>query len=172
MITIISGTNRENNLTLKIAKEYQNALTKQEKNSQILDFQDLPRDFIFSALYGKTNAQFNEIIKKYVFDASALVIVSPEYNGSYPGILKAFIDGWDPRKLSNQKVGLIGVASGRQGNSRGMDHLSGVLNYLGLMVVPVLIPISKINTILNEKGNIDDPETTKIINKQINQLVS
>ena len=32
--------------------------------------------------------------------------------------------------------------------------------------------VAKINTILNEKGNIDDPETTKIINKQINQLVS
>ncbi|MFT6746163.1 MAG: chromate reductase [Glaciecola sp.] len=170
MITIISGTNRKNSVSSEVAKAYAELLNKQGILNQILDLQDLPNDFMFSALYGQVNEDFQKLVKRFIYDSSALVIISPEYNGSYPGVLKSFIDGWDRRLLNNQKVGLVGVASGRQGNSRGMDHLSAVLNYIGLTIVPSLIPISLIDGLLNEDKKLTDKSTLDVLAKQIEML--
>ena len=170
MITIISGTNRKNSVSSEVAKAYSELLNEKGIANQIFDLEDLPNDFIFSALYGQVNEDFQQLTKKFIYDSSALVIISPEYNGSYPGVLKSFIDGWDRRLLSNQKVGLVGVASGRQGNSRGMDHLSAVMNYIGLTVVPSLVPISLINGLLNEDKKLTDLPTLEALGKQIQML--
>jgi len=170
MITIISGTNREKNVSLQIAQTYSNLLSKNNRENQILDLQDLPDDFAFSALYGKQNEQFQSVMKKYIYGSKALVIISPEYNGSYPGVLKTFIDGWNRRELTSQKVALVGVASGRQGNSRGMDHLTAVLNYIGLPIVPLLIPISMVDNLLNEEKELTDESTLAALSRQIDLL--
>jgi chromate reductase, NAD(P)H dehydrogenase (quinone) len=167
MITIIAGTNRKNSVSLQVAKAYSKILTTKKLSNQILDLHELPDDFAYSALYGKTNEKYNEIVQKYIYDASAFVMISPEYNGSYPGILKTFIDGWDRRALNNQKVALVGVASGRQGNSRGMDHLSAVLNYITLPIIPMLVPISSVDQLLNEKRELIHQETIDALLKQV-----
>lgn len=170
MITLISGTNRKNNVSLQVTKEYSNMLSDQGINNQILDLSDLPKDFLFTALYGESNKTFDEIVSKYIVGATSLVIVSPEYNGSYPGILKSFIDGWNPKILKSINVALVGVASGRQGNSRGMDQITNVLNYLNFKVIPFKIPISKVYEVVDKSGKIIDAGTKAAIEKQINQL--
>ena len=170
MITIISGTNRKNNVSLEVAKAYSKLLSKKSIQNQILDLQELPKDFVFSALYGEVNEKYQELVKTYIYDSTSMVIISPEYNGSYPGVLKSFIDGWDRRLLNNQKVALVGVASGRQGNSRGMDHLTAVLNYIALTVVPMLIPISQINSLLSDDKTLIDSNTLDGLSKQIELL--
>ena len=130
------------------------------------------KDFIFSALYGEVNPDFELLLEKYIYNTSGLIVISPEYNGSYPGILKAFIDGWSPKKLGTKKAALVGVSSGRQGNARGLDHLTNVLNYLGFIVAPFKIPISKVGSTIDENGILIDEELKTAIRKQINQLIS
>ena len=172
MYTIVSGTNRKKSNTLNIAKQYAELLSQNNIPNQLLNLADLPKDFIFSALYGEFNADFNTILEQYIFNVDGLIIISPEYNGSYPGVLKAFIDGWSPKKLNVKKAALVGVASGRQGNSRGMDHLTNVLNYLNISVIPLKIPISKVTDVIDENGTITDEELKNAIKKQINLLIS
>lgn len=172
MITVISGTNREGSKTFLMAKSYIKLLEKAGKDCQLLDLSTLPTDFLFSSLYGKVNGAFSDLMDQYIFGADAFVIISPEYNGSYAGIVKAFIDGWDPKKLSGQAVAMVGVASGRQGNARGMDHLADVMNYLGLVVVPAKIPVSKIYEVLDADGNLVDGEIQQLLEKQILSLGS
>lgn len=170
MITIISGTNRQGSKTFLMAQNYLKLLKKAGKEAQILDLSTLPTDFLFSSLYGKVNDAFNDLMDKYIFNAEALVIISPEYNGSYAGIVKAFIDGWNPKQLSGQPVAMVGVASGRQGNARGMDHLADVMNYLGLVVVPLKIPVSKIYEVIDGDGNLVDGEVQNLLEAQILSL--
>lgn len=167
MITIISGTNREKNETIRVSKYYAKKLSALGIENQVLDLQDLPNDFLFSGLYGKKNEAFTSIVEKYVLNADKLVIVSPEYNGSFPGILKAFIEGWDPKRTPEKWAALVGVAAGRQGNSRGMDDLTNVLNYLQINVIPVKIPISQIYKHFNNEGDMEDEELNKLLEKQI-----
>ncbi len=102
--------------------------------------------------------------KKFIF-------IVPEYNGSYPGVLKALIDNSDIRKVWNFKKALLtGVATGRAGNLRGMDHLSDTLHYLKMTVFYNKLPISVIDKIMNEEGHLNE-ETLKVVNKQIDEFL-
>jgi len=145
MITIVVGTNRKNSVSRKVADYYQSLL---KDESQIVDLADVPGDFIGTALYennGK-NEDFNTMREK-VQSSDKLVFVVPEYNGSFPGVLKAFIDGLKyPEGVKNKKAALIGVSSGVQGGVFAMSHLTDIFNYLGMHVLalkPKLAAIEK-----------------------------
>jgi NAD(P)H-dependent FMN reductase len=171
MITIIVGTNRKNSVTLKVAKYYEKLLVEKDKKCQILDLVDLPKDFIFSSLYGEENEDFIKITNKFIFEPSKLIVITPEYNGSFPGVMKAFIDGWDPKRVSSKWVALVGVSSGRQGNARGMDDLTNVLNYLKINVIPVKPPLSQIFKLFDESGDINDNGMNDLIGLQLDLLI-
>ena len=57
---------------------------------------------------------------------------------------------------------MLGVAAGRAGNLRGMDHLTGVMNYLGSIVMPDKLPISSINSLIDSDMQLID-EDTKVV---------
>jgi chromate reductase, NAD(P)H dehydrogenase (quinone) len=62
----------------------------------------------------------------------------PEYNGSFPGVLKAFLDGLRyPDSFRNKVAGLVGLSSGSMGGALAMSHLTDILNYFGMFVLPV-----------------------------------
>lgn len=156
-------------MSAKIAQYYKGILdSKHEGESQIVDLADLPADFTGTALYennGKIEA-FNELREK-VQSSDKLVFVVPEYNGSFPGVVKAFIDGFKyPEGIRDKKGALIGVSSGVQGGVFAMSHLTDIFNYLGMHVLalkPKLAGIEKnwdgqrvtndlYNTLLNQQA--------------------
>jgi hypothetical protein len=53
-----------------------------------------------------------------------------------------------------------------------MDHLSGVLHYLGVVVLPNLQPISKVKDLLDVSGELADPETLELLKKQAGELLA
>lgn len=165
MITIISGTNRKNSNTHKIAKEYQRIL--QEKGIQAGLF----------SLEGKDLLHYNDAFKKIeeemIIPTSHFIIISPEYNGSFPGILKMLFDTSRSHEIWYHKKALLtGVASGRAGNLRGMDHLADVLNFVKITVHPNKLPISTINKIISPEGKIIDGGALKAINLQLDEFIS
>ena len=108
MITIVVGTNRQNSNSAKIAKYYKGILdSKFDGDTQIVDLADLPGDFVSNSLYennGK-NPEVN-ILREKVQNADKLVFIVPEYNGSFTGVLKTFIDGLKyPEELEIRKQG-------------------------------------------------------------------
>ena len=79
-----------------------------------------------------------------------LFFVIPEYNGSFPGIFKAFIDASDIRSsFHGKKVCLIGVSDGRAGNLRGMDHLTNICGHMKMNVLNLKIPISSVGSLID-----------------------
>ena len=69
-----------------------------------------------------------------------------------------------------KKALLTGVASGRAGNLRGMDHLADTLHYLKMNVHYNKLPISVINRVMDENGNLN-METIKVINEQLDEFI-
>lgn len=171
MITIISATNRPNSNTLKIATNYALLMEKQGVNSKILTLESLPVDIAFSDLYDKRSEGFQKLVNEFIIPAQKFVVISPEYNGSFPGILKVFLDALPPELNRGKKVSLIGVSSGRGGNMRGMDHLTGIFNYLGLHVHHNKLAISNILSLFDEQGNVNDERTIHLLNKHISDLI-
>ncbi len=166
-ITIISGTNRENSFTNKISLHYKSLLETKACKVQLFSLCDLPNNIAFTELYGKRSPEFETLIKKYIENAEAFIFVTPEYNGSVPGILKLFIDAIHPGKWTDKSVCLTGVSSGRAGNICGMEHLGSILHYLKMHVYHNKLPISQIDKIYAGENTLTHEETVKNIEKQL-----
>ncbi|WP_114778700.1 NADPH-dependent FMN reductase [Botryobacter ruber] len=173
MITIISSTNRPASVTRAIADYYATLLQEKGQECQILDLAALPDDFTTSALYDNSgkNEQFNKL-SSMIKKSEKLVFMVPEYNNSYPGVLKAFIDGLDyPSPFKNKKAAMVGISSGIQGSGMAMSHLTDVFNYLGMHVLaqkPRLALISK-----NFDGlKITNKLYQELLDEQIEQLIA
>lgn len=166
MITIISATNRPQNQTIKVVELYTDLLTQMGQEVKVLSMDELPDNFVVSDTYGERSNQVRDLLESKILRAEKLVIIAPEYNGSYPGILKVFFDGIEPKIWKGKKTALVGVATGRAGNQRGMDHLTHVLHHLKMEVFSHKVPISKLNDLLNANGEINDAETFKVLQDQ------
>ncbi len=171
MITIISSTNREASKSLSVAKYYQSKLNALGIENQIADLQEIPDDFLTNGLYGTSgkNEVFNALRDK-VQNADALVFIVPEYNGSFPGILKLFIDGLRyPDCVKGKTAALCGISAGPLGAALGLSHLTDILNYLNCNVLAIKPRITNINKeFINEEFS--NPIIISIIDDQINQL--
>jgi len=151
MITIISGTNRPNSRTRLVADTLHDILIhKLEGEIAQVNLEDVHTDMYHEDMYNaeKQHSQLSSIQDEAIIPSDLWVVVSPEYNGSYAGALKVFVDALSVRKYADtfrgKTVALVGVAAGRAGNLRGMDHLTGLFNYLGMTVYPDKLPISSI----------------------------
>ncbi len=171
MVTIIAGTNRPNSSTLKVAKYYQKTLATKGLETNVFSLSELPENIIVSDLYGNRSAAF-EPIQQMVSDTQKFIFVIPEYNGSFPGVLKVFIDACRfPVSFYDKKVALVGISSGKYGNIRGIDHFTGVCNYLHLNVMPLKIHITSIREELDIDGNLIKEDTIKFTNEQMDKFV-
>jgi chromate reductase len=172
MVTIISGTNRPSSNTLKVAKYYKKILKAKGLESNIFNLQDLPSALISSDLYGNRSSQF-EPIQKLVNDTTKFLFVIPEYNGSFPGVLKTFIDACNfPDSFYDKKAALVGISGGKYGNIRGIDHFAGVCSYLHLHVLPLRLHIAAIKTELDDQNNFFKEDTVKFTSEQIEKFIA
>ena len=164
MYVIIAGTNRPGSKTLKIARQYKDLLLKRGIQTCLISLENLD-------VY-KRNRDIEKLEEEVLIPSSKIIFVSPEYNGSIPGVLKSLIDISDIRKVwQGKKALLIGVSSGRAGNLRGMDHLTGILHYIKVIVHPFKLPISLIDTLLNEEGIIEEKNTLASMTMQLDEFV-
>jgi NAD(P)H-dependent FMN reductase len=147
-LLIIAGTNREEAISPTVANIYLERALEAGFKAELIDLRELPEDYIASALYNNAgkNTRFNPLREK-MKQAKKFVFIVPEYNGSFPGILKAFIDGLEfPGTFQGKKAALVGISAGVLGSALAMSHLTDILNYCGTSVLalkPRLTSISK-----------------------------
>ncbi|RKR80195.1 NAD(P)H-dependent FMN reductase [Mucilaginibacter gracilis] len=171
MVTIIASTNRPGSATLKLAKYYQKVLGNKGVEAGILSMAQLPDNLIVSDLYGKRSPQFDKI-QETITATDKFIFIIPEYNGSFPGVLKVFIDACTfPDSFYDKKAALVGLSSGRYGNIRGVEHFTGICNYVNLHVMPLKIHITAIKNEFTEDGDLSNPETIKFTNEQIDKFI-
>lgn len=160
MITIIVGTNRPHSNTAKIARLYSNELSLLNIPHQVLNLEN--KDILYR----------NDLVKalehEYLLATDKFILILPEYNGSFPGIFKLLLDNTDIRNCWwHKKAMLTGVADGRGGNLRGLEHMTNILHYLKVNVFYHKVHLSKINQLLDENGNIRDEAVAAELKNQI-----
>ena len=164
MYLIIAGTNRVGSNTLKVAREYQRILQEKGISASLLSLEGvnvLVRD-----------ADFERIEKELIIPATHYIFISPEYNGSFPGVLKMLFDTGKTHALWWYKKALLtGVSTGRAGNLRGMDHLTGILHHIKVTVHPNQLPISSVDKLLDVDGHFSDPNTLQAIHQQLDDFI-
>jgi len=161
---IISGTNRKDSNTIKIAQLYQKALSDRNIQSNLLSLADLDLN--------ERTPHFEEMETSLLIPADKFIFIAPEYNASIPGALKTLLDLSDYKKSWwGKKALLVGVSTGRSGNVRGMEHLTSILNYMKVVVHPNKLPISSIHLLLEDSDRIVDLPTLKAINIQLDEFI-
>ena len=87
-------------------------------------------------------------------------------------MLKVFIDACAfPSSFAHKKAALIGLSSGKYGNIRGVDHFTGVCNYMRLHVLPLKIHIPAVHKEMDEQGAFADAKTRFFIQEQIEEIL-
>lgn len=170
-IVVFSCTNRPDSNTLKVSRIYEDILLEKSYEASVLDFSLLPQNIAFAETFGNRTPDYAALLKEYVSPIHKFIFVSPEYNGSFPGILKTFLDSMHPREWAGKKACLVGVSDGRAGNLRGMDHLTGILHYLKMHVFHNKLPISVVGKGLNAQGHFISEAQMKVCVAQVEEFL-
>jgi chromate reductase len=171
MITIVSGTNRPLSRTFQIAEFYASLLATKHIESQIIDLVKLPENFP-SLVFNRQNQTAEVAAIQQIIDYSdKLVFIVPEYNGSFPGALKTFIDLLRyPDSLKGKKAVLVGLSSGIQGGILALSHLTDIFHYMGMQVLPQKVRLAHVHRFL-ENGKITEPLYLQLLDEQMNALL-
>jgi len=176
MLTVICSTNRKDSRTHLFAKNCFDQLQEMAvENVNYINLEDIGAAVLHAGMYSPDgqDSALAKMQNEMMIPADKFLFIIPEYNGSYPGILKLFIDAISVREYAGtfkgKKAGMIGVSSGRAGSLRSMDHLTDVLNHVGTEVMPSKLPISQIEGLIKE--GVIDQATQGAIKAQIEALL-
>lgn len=141
-LTIISGTNRHGSATRQLCGYLQKLYANLGAEAALVDLKELPAETFHPGVYASKPASLRPLLD-CVLGADGLVVVAPEYNGSYPGVLKFFIDLLPfPEAFEARPSCFIGLSAGQNGNLRGIEQLQHIFGYRNGYVYPrrVFIP--------------------------------
>lgn len=172
MITLLHGTNRPDSMSGRVAAFYRGRLDKKNVPYKFFSLNDLPDDLFTQRMYKYNSHEGLVAIQdEFLKPAGKFIIVVPEYNGGFPGVFKAFVDASDIKACwHNKKACLVGVSAGRAGNLRGMNQLTNLLNHIKVNVLHLKIPISSIESVIDDDDQIAVPEIVSLIDTQIDLM--
>lgn len=102
-------------------------------------------------------------------EADALVIISPEYNGSMPGALKNTLDYFYP-ELMKKPIGLLTVSAGNLGGINVHHDLQKWVLHIRAYAVPMKYLLTHVNKAFDQDGNPTDNHFVKSTGAFINEL--
>jgi NAD(P)H-dependent FMN reductase len=165
-ILIISGTNRPNSNALRIAGILSGHYDRLGVAHALLSLTELPPEVFDGAAYA-TKPPGMVTIQNRVLDAVGLHIVTPEYNGSFPGVLKYFIDMLKfPDSFEHKPVAFVGEAAGIWGGLRAVEQLQQIFGYRNAYILPQRVFIPGVNSKLDAAGKLTDAAIADLLAKQ------
>src|SRR5882724_9013748 len=100
----------------------------------------------------------------------ALIIVTPEYNHSFPGLLKHALDS-NLKEYIHKAVGICGVSAGALGGARVIETLLPVMRELGLVTIFEDVNFGRIGSLFDERGNLLDENFVRRVDVFLNELI-
>ena len=165
-IPVILGTPRQGRMSEHVARFVLSQLEKRASvETELIDVRELnlPMTDAGEAL---KDAGFRRACER----ADALVIVAPEYNHGYPGMLKHALDT-NLKEYIHKAVGVCGVSGGRFGGTRVIENLLPVLRELGLVAIFTDGNFSQVNKIFDATGALLDEAYVRRTGKFLDELV-
>ena len=102
--------------------------------------------------------------------ADALVLVVPEYNHSFPGLLKHVLDSY-LKEYIHKAVGIAGVSAGPFGGTRVIQHLLPVMRELGLVTIFYDLNFGNVGKAFADDGSLNDDAYVRRTDKFLKELI-
>ena len=96
-------------------------------------------------------------IRAAVKEATGVVFATPEYHGSFSSVTKLLIDNLGyPSALKGKPMALMGVAAGRIGAIKALEHLRSVVSHVGAIVLPGPVSVANVRGVFDKEGRVLD----------------
>lgn len=165
-MTIVAGTNRPGSNTRKVVAQLEEIYAALKVPFHVIDLALLPPEIFAPSSYATKPASFKPF-SDAVLQSSGLHVVTPEYNGGVPGVLKYFIDMLKfPESFERKPVCFTGLAAGIWGALRPVEQLQAVFAYRNAHIYPERVFMPQINNLLDDAGRIKDLEIHKRLSNQ------
>ena len=166
-ILIISGTNRPNSYALRISNILLEHYRAANVPIELFSLAEIPIDAFAPSSYATKPPVLVEMQQRVVL-AAGLHIVTPEYNGSFPGILKLFIDMLKfPESFEAKPVAFVGEASGIWGGIRPVEQLSQIFGYRNAHQFPDRVFIPGVQKKFDADGRFTDAAIAARLEAQV-----
>jgi chromate reductase len=164
---LIAGTNRPNSNTRKVVAQLEEIYAALNVPVNVLDLAKLPPEIFSPDSYAEKPESFQPFANA-VLQSGGLHVVTPEYNGSLPGVLKYFIDMLKfPESFEHRPVCFTGLAAGMWGALRPVEQLSAIFAYRNVHLYPVRVFMPQIHNLLDASGKIKDAELRERLKAQV-----
>jgi chromate reductase len=155
MIQIVSGTDRPNSRTLAVSQLVHNIYQTLGAKTEIIDLAKIEATDFHGGNYISGPTGTLKIAVDKITASEGVVLIVPEYNGSFPGILKLFIDYWKyPESFESRPFCYVGLGI-RWGGLRPVEHLQQALGYRNGFNFPTRVFLPNIHTGLKEGALVD-----------------
>ncbi len=163
---IISATNRPESNSRIVANILQKIYKKLNCLTEIISLRDISFQELMNNPYSETLPKNIQQVVSKLNSSSGFTIVCPEYNGSFPGIFKFFIDHWSyPETFEYRPVAFVGLG-GRFGALRAVEQLQQIMGYRNAFIYPERVFLQNISDLLSERGEIQDKEINALLYQQ------
>ena len=166
-ILAFAGSTRRQSFNKKLVAIAAQGAREAEADVTLIDLKDFPLPLFDQDLEAEQEMPENgKKFKKLFIDHDGLLIASPEYNSSFPAVLKNAID-WVSRPAPGEpslvafrgKVAtLMSASPGALGGLRGLVHVRSILGNLGVIVLPDQIAVAQAHEAFNPDGTLKDPK--------------
>lgn len=174
-ILVFAGALRVDSCNKKFAREAARLAKAAGAEVEFADLKDYPMPPYDGDIESASGIpQTTKELGKKIAAADALIISTPEYNGSIPGILKNVID-WlsrdKPVSLTGKQLLLLAASPGALGGVRSLWHSRQPFEVLGVHVFPNMMGLPKAYDAFDADGKLKDEKTTQQLQTLVEQFI-
>jgi NAD(P)H-dependent FMN reductase len=165
-IPVILGTTRRGRMSEYVAKFVVEEVAQRDGvETELIDIRQIP---ISTTDAGESikDPEFSATVMR----ADALIIVAPEYNHGYPGLLKHVLDT-NLKEYIHKAVGICGVSAGPFGGTRVIENLLPVMRELGLVTIFWDGNFSSVQKIFDDSGKLLEEAYIRRLDKFLQELI-
>lgn len=162
-VLVFAGSNRADSVNRRLAEAAGRELNAIGLHAQFVDLRQFPMPLYDGDDESESGTppavtEFQKLVKS----KDALVIASPEYNGSFTALVKNTLD-WISRPtegdpalavFEGKKAAVLSASTGRGGGQRGLKHLRELLEMIGVEVVPTEVSVARAQEAFDDAGNL------------------
>jgi NAD(P)H-dependent FMN reductase len=165
-IPVILGTARQGRESEDAARfVFEQTKKRAGVETELIDVRTLPMRLDDAGEQMK-DPKFSATIER----CDGLIIVTPEYNHGYPGLLKHALD-MNLKEYIHKAVGICGVSAGTVGGARVIENLLPVLRELGLVTIFEDVNFGKVGGLFDEQGRLLDENYVRRVDKFLDELI-
>src|SRR5467141_4897118 len=165
-IPLILGTARQERQSEHVARfVFEQTKKRAGVETELIDVRSLPMRLDDAGEQMKDPA-FSSTIER----CDGLILITPEYNHGYPGLLKHALD-MNLKEYIHKAVGICGVSAGPFGGARVIENLLPVMRELGLVTIFWDVNFSSVQKVFAEDGRLLDESYIRRVDKFLKELI-